>query len=194
LRAFRKLRTDVRFRYILLEGTIMTRVKGFEAYEDIGIGIPNPRSVHRWPIPEGLSPEQLAAIEAEIDRINAEEEAKGIQERVASLLEELAGEPVTVKEGQLWLYQRTRPKERAWGVDPGVAHWIDKVGATIESTAVTVDCRYRDGQKVTKGFILAAEGVVDRVTQEMLSGRDAFGTWKLLEESEEWMEIWTPVG
>jgi hypothetical protein len=51
-------------------------VKGFEAYEDIGIVIPNPRSVVRIPIPEGLSPEQLAAIEAEIDRLNAEEEAK----------------------------------------------------------------------------------------------------------------------
>jgi hypothetical protein len=48
--------------------------KGFEAYEIIGIGIPNPRSVVRMPIPEGLSPEQLAGIEAAIDLINTQED------------------------------------------------------------------------------------------------------------------------
>lgn len=62
---------------VLEEGFALAMVKGFEAYEDIGVGIPNPRSVVRVPIPEGLSSEQLAAIEAEIDRINAEEE--GVQ-------------------------------------------------------------------------------------------------------------------
>lgn len=52
-------------------------VVGFEMWEDIGIGIPNPRSVVRMPIPPGLTPEQLVRIEAEIDRINAElEETK----------------------------------------------------------------------------------------------------------------------
>lgn len=61
---------------VLEEGFALAMVKGFEAYEDIGVGIPNPRSVVRVPIPEGLSSEQLAAIEAEIDRINTEEEAK----------------------------------------------------------------------------------------------------------------------
>lgn len=45
---------------------------GFEVYERIGIGIPNPRNVTKWVIPPGLTKEQLAAIEAEIDRINAE--------------------------------------------------------------------------------------------------------------------------
>ncbi len=47
-------------------------VVGWNAYEVIGIGIPNPRAVVRMPIPPGLSDEQLAHIEAEIDRINAE--------------------------------------------------------------------------------------------------------------------------
>lgn len=47
-------------------------VVGFECYEVIGVGIPNPRAVVRWPIPPGLTPEQLDAIEREIDRINAE--------------------------------------------------------------------------------------------------------------------------
>jgi hypothetical protein len=53
----------------------MAKPKGFAAYETIGIGIPNPRAVVRMPIPPGLSPEQLARIEAEIDRINAEADA-----------------------------------------------------------------------------------------------------------------------
>lgn len=47
-------------------------LKAWAAYETIGVGIPNPRGVVRMPIPPGLSPEQLARIEAEIDRINAE--------------------------------------------------------------------------------------------------------------------------
>ena len=46
--------------------------RGWAMYEKIALSIPNPRSVVRMPIPPGLSPEQLARIEAEIDRINAE--------------------------------------------------------------------------------------------------------------------------
>lgn len=49
---------------------------GWEMVEEIGISIPNPRSVGRMPIPPGLSPQQLANIEAEIDRINAEADAR----------------------------------------------------------------------------------------------------------------------
>jgi hypothetical protein len=49
---------------------------GFSAWETIGMSIPNPRAVVRWPIPPDLTPEQLAAIEAEIDRINAQLEAQ----------------------------------------------------------------------------------------------------------------------
>jgi len=52
------------------------KILSFAAYETIGIGIPNPRAVTRWLIPAGLSPEQLEAIEREIDRINAELEAQ----------------------------------------------------------------------------------------------------------------------
>ena len=44
---------------------------GFAAEEVIGIGIPNPRAVRRIPVPEDLTPEQLAALEKEIDRANA---------------------------------------------------------------------------------------------------------------------------
>jgi hypothetical protein len=50
----------------------MNAPRGWAAYEEIGMSIPNPRSVIRIPIPPGLTDEQLAAIEAEIDRINAE--------------------------------------------------------------------------------------------------------------------------
>ena len=52
------------------------KVQGFEVWETIGVSIPNPRSVVRMPIPPGLTPEQLARIEAEINRINAELEAQ----------------------------------------------------------------------------------------------------------------------
>jgi hypothetical protein len=44
---------------------------GFAAEEAIGIGIPNPRAVRRIPVPDDLTPEQLAALEKEIDRVNA---------------------------------------------------------------------------------------------------------------------------
>lgn len=50
--------------------------RGWAMYEEIAISIPNPRSMVRMPIPPGLSPEQLARIEAEIDRINAEADAQ----------------------------------------------------------------------------------------------------------------------
>jgi hypothetical protein len=53
----------------------MKRVVGWEAYEKIGIGIPNPRAVTRIPIPPGLTKEQLDAIERAIDILNAEQEA-----------------------------------------------------------------------------------------------------------------------
>lgn len=52
------------------------KVRGFEAYEDIAISIINPRPVARMPIPPGLTSQQLANIEAEIDHINAEEDAR----------------------------------------------------------------------------------------------------------------------
>jgi hypothetical protein len=48
--------------------------------ETVAIGIPNPRSVVSMPIPPGLSSEQIARIEAEIDRINAELEVTNEQE------------------------------------------------------------------------------------------------------------------
>lgn len=49
----------------------MKRVVGWEAYEEIGVSIPNPRAVTRIPIPPGLTKQQLDALEAEIDRLNA---------------------------------------------------------------------------------------------------------------------------
>ena len=52
------------------------KVRGFEAYEDIAISIINPRLMVRMPIPPGLTSQQLANIEAEIDRINAEEDVR----------------------------------------------------------------------------------------------------------------------
>jgi len=54
----------------------MSAVKGFEVWETIGIGIPNPRAVVRVPVPKDLTPEQLAELEAWIDKTNAELLAK----------------------------------------------------------------------------------------------------------------------
>jgi hypothetical protein len=50
----------------------MSKVQGFEAYETIGIGILNPRAVTRTLVPKDLTPEQLADLEAFIDKYNAE--------------------------------------------------------------------------------------------------------------------------
>jgi hypothetical protein len=52
-------------------------LQGFEMWERIGIGIPNPRAVVRIPVPKDLTPEQLAELEAWIDKTNAELEAHG---------------------------------------------------------------------------------------------------------------------
>lgn len=49
----------------------MSRVKGFEVYEIIGVGIPNPRSVTRIPVPPDLTPDELAELECTIDQINS---------------------------------------------------------------------------------------------------------------------------
>lgn len=54
----------------------MSAAKAWAAYETIGIGIPNPRAVVRIPVPEDLTPEQLAELEAWIDKTNAELLAK----------------------------------------------------------------------------------------------------------------------
>jgi hypothetical protein len=58
----------------------MSAVRGFEAYETLGIAIPNPRSVIRIPVPPDLTPEQLAELEAWIDKTNAELEVKAREE------------------------------------------------------------------------------------------------------------------
>jgi len=48
----------------------MSKPTAWSMSETIAIGIPNPRVVHRMPIPPGLSPEALARIEAMIDQAN----------------------------------------------------------------------------------------------------------------------------
>jgi hypothetical protein len=48
----------------------MTKARGWEAVELVGIGIPNPRSVVAIPVPLDLSPEELQALEERIDAVN----------------------------------------------------------------------------------------------------------------------------
>lgn len=106
-----------------------------------------------------------------------------ILERFAQLRELKDVWKPAVKVGQLWLYQR-------FGSKSPVAHHITRADTRIESTSVAFDGRYRDGQKINERVVLAAEDAVVRVTEAMLSGRDAAGTWKLLvheEDIEEWM-------
>ena len=55
-------------------GTAVT-VKGFAAYEDIAIGIINPRPVVRMPIPKDLTPEQLVRLDATFAELEAEQKA-----------------------------------------------------------------------------------------------------------------------
>ena len=50
-------------------------IKGFAAYETIGISIPNPRSCVRMPIPKDLSPEQLVRLDAALAELEAEQKA-----------------------------------------------------------------------------------------------------------------------
>ena len=45
----------------------------FSAWEVIGIGIPNPRGVCRYPVPENLSPAELAEVEEAIDELDRKE-------------------------------------------------------------------------------------------------------------------------
>ena len=52
------------------------KIRGFSAWETIGMSIPNPRAVVRIPVPSDLTPEQLDELEAAIDRINAEADAE----------------------------------------------------------------------------------------------------------------------
>jgi hypothetical protein len=58
--------------------------RAWAAYEIIGMGIPNPRAVTGILVPPDLTSEQLANLEAAIDRINAELEAKLDAEILAS--------------------------------------------------------------------------------------------------------------
>lgn len=61
------------------------KVIGWAVTAVVGITIPNPRSVVRMIVPPNLTPEQYAAIEAEIDRINAAIDAEN--DRYSSLEE-----------------------------------------------------------------------------------------------------------
>lgn len=47
-------------------------LKAWSCYETIGISIPNGRAVTRTTIPSDLTDQQMADLEAWIDRINAE--------------------------------------------------------------------------------------------------------------------------
>ena len=54
----------------------MSKMRGWSAVETIAMCIPNPRSVVVIPVPKDLTQEQLAELEAWIEKTNAEEEAK----------------------------------------------------------------------------------------------------------------------
>jgi hypothetical protein len=49
--------------------------RGWDFFEEIGISIPNPRSVVRMPIPKDLSPEQLVRLDAAFAELEAEQKA-----------------------------------------------------------------------------------------------------------------------